>query len=149
MSGGDALANQIIPVVGSVCFKGDQVLLIQRGKSPYKGRWSLPGGHIEPGERAADAALRELAEETSIDAELIGLIDVVDGIFKPRGSELPAKHYLYVEYACRWTQGEPKAGDDAAAARFFDPLELGDLDLMPDVTRIISLARPLVQVTSG
>ena len=63
------------PAVGVVCLKGDEVLLIRRGTPPRQGEWSLPGGRIEPGERLADAALRELREETDVEAELIGLIE--------------------------------------------------------------------------
>ena len=58
-----------IPAVGVVCFRGDDVLLIKRGAPPRAGEWSLPGGRIEFGERAADAALRELREETGWQAQ--------------------------------------------------------------------------------
>ena len=102
-----------VPAVGVVCLKGDAVLLIRRGTPPRQGEWSLPGGRIEPGERLAEAALRELREETSVEAELIGLIDVVDGLF-PEAD----KHYVLIDYAAIWTSGEPTAGDDAAEAIF-------------------------------
>ena len=106
-----------VPAVGVVCLKGDAVLLIRRGTPPRQGEWSLPGGRIEPGERLAEAALRELREETGVEAELIGLIDVVDGLFPEAG-----RHYVLIDYAAIWTGGEPVAGDDAAEATFF-PLE--------------------------
>ncbi len=106
-----------VPAVGVVCLRGDDVLLIRRGTPPRQGEWSLPGGRLEPGERLADAALRELREETGVDAELIGLIDVVDGLFPEAG-----RHYVLIDYAAIWTSGEPVAGDDAAEAVFF-PLE--------------------------
>ena len=79
-------AREPVPAVGTVCFKGEDVLLIQRGTKPLKGDWSLPGGRIEPGERSADAALRELHEETCVEARIAGLVDVVDGIFHSRTS---------------------------------------------------------------
>ena len=47
------------PAVGIVCIRGEEVLLIRRGTPPKQGEWSIPGGRIEPGERAKDAALRE------------------------------------------------------------------------------------------
>ena len=102
-----------VPAVGVVCLRGDEVLLIRRGTPPRMGEWSLPGGRIEPGERAADAALRELREETSVEARILGLIDVVDGIFPDVG-----RHYVLIDYVAEWTAGEPVAGDDAAEAIF-------------------------------
>jgi len=60
------------------------VLLIRRGKPPRLGEWSLPGGRIEWGERAEAAALRELREETAVEGAILGLLDVVDGLFGER-----------------------------------------------------------------
>lgn len=108
-----------VPTVGVVCFKGDRVLLIKRGTAPRLGQWSLPGGRIEWSESVTDAALRELKEETGVDAELTGLLDVVDGVFTSRETGETTRHYVMIDYAARWTAGEPVAGDDAADARFF------------------------------
>ena len=65
---------------GMVCFRGDQVLLIKRGKAPRLGEWSIPGGHVEWGETTAEAAMREVMEETGIEAEALDLIEVIDAI---------------------------------------------------------------------
>jgi 8-oxo-dGTP diphosphatase len=126
-----------VPGVGVVCLRGDQVLLIQRGKPPREGEWSLPGGRIEWGERAVVAALRELKEETGVDAELVGLIDVVDGVFESRQSGDIWAHYVLVDYAARWVSGEPVAGDDARAARFVPLSELHQVELWSETRRII------------
>jgi 8-oxo-dGTP diphosphatase len=101
------------PAVGVVCFRGDEVLLIRRGRPPRVGQWSLPGGRIEPGERAIDAGLRELMEETGVTAEILGLVDVVDGLFPAED-----RHYVLIDYAARWITGEPRPGDDAVEALF-------------------------------
>lgn len=102
-----------VPTVGVVCLRGDEVLLIKRGNPPRQGQWSLPGGRLEWGETLQAGALRELAEETGCQAEILGLVDVIDGVMTTR-------HYIMIDYAARWTAGEPVAGDDAADARFFN-----------------------------
>jgi 8-oxo-dGTP diphosphatase len=132
-----------IAAVGVVCLRGDDVLLIRRGTPPLEDSWSLPGGRIEWGERAADAALRELREETGCSAEIVGLIDVVDGLLSRRGAadEPPWGHYVLIDYAARWTGGEPIAGDDAREACFFAAAELDALELWSETRRIIAAAR--------
>lgn len=140
----DAPPRSPIAAAGIVCFRGEDVLLVRRGAPPLEDAWSLPGGRIEWGERAADAALRELKEETGCTAELIGLIDVVDAVFTRRSNEdAPWGHYVLIDYAARWTEGEPVAGDDAREARFFTLAELGALDLWSETRRIIDAARRL------
>ena len=124
-----------IPAVGIVCLRGDEVLLIRRGTPPRQGEWSLPGGRIEPGERAIDAALRELREETGVEAEITGLIDVVDGVFPEAGS-----HYVLIDYAARWLSGEPLAGDDALEARFVALDAVEALIDWSETLRIIGMA---------
>ncbi|HEY5412946.1 MAG TPA: NUDIX domain-containing protein [Caulobacteraceae bacterium] len=125
------------PCAGVVCLRpgtdGPDVLLIRRGKPPRLGEWSLPGGHIEWREPAVDAALRELKEETGVEAELLGLLDVVDGLFGD-------SHYLLVDYAARWISGEVQAGDDAAEAAFWPAAEAIGLVQWSETRRIIALA---------
>lgn len=132
-----------VAAVGIVCLRENDVLLIRRGAPPFAGEWSLPGGRIEWGERSADAALRELKEETDCDAELLGLIDVIDGVMADPGE--PARwHYILIDYAARWTGGTPRGGDDALEARFFTPEEVTALNLWSETRRIIEAARAMV-----
>jgi 8-oxo-dGTP diphosphatase len=121
-----------------VCLRDDQVLLIRRGRPPRRGAWSLPGGRLEWGETAVACALRELGEEAGVEAEVLGLLDVVDGWF-PAGGGDEERHYLLVDYAARWRSGEPRAGDDASDARFF-PIEEALALVEWDETRRIILA---------
>lgn len=135
-------AKAPVAAVGVVCMRGDDVLLVRRGKPPLEDEWSLPGGRIEWGERAADAALRELKEETGCDAELIGLIDVVDAVLSRRAGDVsPWGHYVLIDYAARWTGGEPIPADDARDARFFAKEEIEALGLWSETLRIIEAAR--------
>lgn len=124
-----------VPCVGVICLRGDEVLLIRRGTPPRQGEWSLPGGRIEPGERAVDAALRELREETGVEARITGLVDVVDGLFPEAG-----RHYVLIDYAAEWVSGEPVAGDDALEARFVALAQIGTLIDWPETQRVIRMA---------
>ncbi|MCT1765820.1 NUDIX domain-containing protein [Brevibacterium casei] len=104
-----------------------RVLLVQRGRNPDKGRWSVPGGKCEPGESFAEAAAREAYEETGlrveIGRELWSLtIPIGDGV-----------EYDVHDFAATVTGGELSAGDDAAEARWFAEAELDALDLTHDL----------------
>lgn len=136
--------NHPVPTVGVVCLRGAEVLLIRRGTPPRLNQWSLPGGRLEWGETLEVAALRELKEETGVEAELLGLIDVVDGVFPARpsldgkgGGEI-TRHYVLIDYAARWTGGEPVAGDDAAEARFVSQDEAMALVEWDETRRVIA-----------
>lgn len=133
------------PAVGTVCFKGDDVMLIRRGTPPLAGDWSLPGGRIEFGEGAEAAALRELHEETGITARIAGLVDVVDAIFTSRTTGEVTRHYLLFDYVALWTSGEPVAGDDADHAEWVLPERLATLQLWEETRRVIGAARRIVQ----
>lgn len=129
-----------VPCVGVVCLRGDEVLLIRRGTPPRLGQWSLPGGRLEWGETLEVAALRELKEETGVDAQLTGLLDVVDGVFPARPGGEITRHYVLIDYAARWTRGEPVAGDDAAEARFVSRDEAMAMVEWDETRRVIAQA---------
>lgn len=129
-----------VPTVGVVCLRGEEVLLIKRGTPPRLGQWSVPGGRLEWGETLQGAALRELKEETGVDAELLGLIDVIDGVFPARRGGEITRHYVLIDYAARWTGGEPVAGDDAAEARFVSRQEAMTLVEWEETRRVIAEA---------
>jgi 8-oxo-dGTP diphosphatase len=119
------------PTVGVICFRGDEVLLIKRGKPPRHGDWSIPGGRLEWHEPVQACALRELKEETGVRAELLGLVDVIDGFF---GDE---RHYVLIDYAARWLEGEPRAGDDAVEACFVPVAEAIERVEWPKTKQVI------------
>jgi len=135
------MTQQPVPAVGVVVLRGDEVLLVRRGTPPRLGQWSLPGGRIEWGETAEAAALRELKEETGVEAQLLGLIEVVDALFTSRTSGETTRHYILIDFAARWISGEPVAGDDAAEARFVRHSEVAGLVEWSETVRIIEAAR--------
>jgi 8-oxo-dGTP diphosphatase len=125
-------------------FRNGEVLIAERGKGSLRGRWSLPGGHIEPGERASEAARREVREETGIDAAILGLVDVHDVILdRPDGGL--AAHYVIAVYYGHWIAGEPVAAADCADARFVALDSLGEYALTPGAAEIIVRASRLIE----
>lgn len=128
--------------VGLVVFKADQVLLIKRGKPPITHEWSIPGGAQDLGETVREAALRELMEETAIEAEILGLIDVVDAVrHDDEGRVL--FHYTLVDFAAEWRGGKPLAGDDVVEAHWIDLAKIDALGLWTETVRIIREAEKL------
>lgn len=99
-------------------FRGNEILLVKRGPSGARpGLWSLPGGHIEPGETAADAAAREVFEETGIVTRIVGVVGIHDALIRNTDGLLTA-HYVIAVHAGRYVSGEALAASDAAEARF-------------------------------
>lgn len=108
--------------VGAVIFRGEDVLLVRRGKPPFLGAWSIPGGGLRFGETLEAATLREVREETGIEAALRGFLGVFELLPDADGEAASTRHVVLVDYWGEWREGAPVAGDDAAEAGFF-PLE--------------------------
>ena len=138
------------PRVGAsaAIFRDRDILLIQRGKGAYSGLWSLPGGHVEPGETVSAAAAREVAEETGVTARILGLVDVHDVIHRDAGGSLSAHYVLAVHYGA-WLAGEAVAASDARAAQFFPLDGLAALPMTPEAKDLIAQASGLFRGASG
>jgi ADP-ribose pyrophosphatase YjhB (NUDIX family) len=110
--------------VGAVVLKGDRVLLVERGREPLAGWWSLPGGVVEVGEFLHDALLREVREETGLEVRIEAQVVVYERIM-PDAEGRPEYHYVLVDYLCRPTGGTLKAGDDVSRCAWVTRDELG------------------------
>ncbi len=126
--------------VGVVVWKGGRVLLIRRGKSPMRGRWSLPGGRQELGETVRETAMREVREETGVEIRLGALLDVVDTIRRDESGAVTLQ-YTLVDFDADWIAGEPAAASDAEHAEWADPDALAPYGLWSETLRIIALSR--------
>ena len=113
-----------IPCVGAIVRDGaGRLLLIKRGHDPEAGKWSLPGGRIEPGETDAQALVREMREETGLTVlpgPLLGAVERPG----PGGSIIDIR-----DYAATVTGGTLAAGDDAADARWVAAADVPRLPL--------------------
>jgi len=117
------MAELRVPCVGAILTDGELILLIRRGHEPEAGRWSLPGGRIEPGETDQQALVREVREETGLEVTAGRLVGAVDRA-SPGGRVLAIR-----DYAATITGGTLAAGDDADDARWFSTRELPSLPL--------------------
>ena len=109
-----------------------RLLLVQRGRPPFKGRWGLPGGFCEWKETTEHCCAREAHEETGLRVKVGHLLGVYsDPKRDPRG------HNVTVLYEARPVKGTAKGGDDAADARWFTPKELSKISFAFDHEKII------------
>ncbi|MFN3743429.1 MAG: NUDIX hydrolase [Hyphomicrobiaceae bacterium] len=127
------------PAASAVVFRGASVLIVERGKGALPGTWSLPGGHIEPGETARGAAARELFEETGLRVTLKGLVDVHDAIIRNGEGELTA-HYVLSVFWGQSAEGVPIAASDVRDARFVPISDLDRYRMTPGAQAIIRRA---------
>ncbi|MBN1546727.1 MAG: NUDIX hydrolase, partial [Syntrophaceae bacterium] len=102
-----------LPVVSAIVVKDRRILLVKRGKAPYKGLWCLPTGFAETGESIEDAALRELEEEAGIKGNILGLVDV-DSCTNYFYGDL-----IFVTFEIEHSNGELRYGDDTVAVKYF------------------------------
>jgi 8-oxo-dGTP diphosphatase len=130
------------PAASAVVFRDATVLIVERGKGALPGTWSLPGGHIEPGETARAAAAREVNEETGLTVTLNGLVDVHDAIIRNGDGELTA-HFVLSVFWGRSEEGTPTAATDVRDARFVPVSDLDSYRMTPGAQAMIRRAYEL------
>jgi 8-oxo-dGTP diphosphatase len=114
--------------VGALIFDGGRILLVERGREPLKGYWSLPGGVVETGERLQDAVRREVREETGLEVEVVELLEVFERIMRDDAG-LAEYHFVLMDYVCRPVGGVLCASDDASRVAWFGPDEIEGLKI--------------------
>jgi len=128
-----------LPGVLAMVVKDGKVLLVERGRDPDRGKWGFPGGLVETGETAAEAAIRELREETGVAAEPGPVLDVFDVITHDEAGRV-RYHFLLSAVLCRWVSGDGVAADDAEKVGWFTPEETRALPVSRNLPRLIEAA---------
>lgn len=125
--------------VGGVIIHEERALIVQRGKPPRQGEWTVPGGMLEVGETLRSGAEREVLEETGLVVKAGEVLDVFDSIHRdPNGRT--QYHYVLVDFLCTWVEGELKAASDVAQARWIAREELDSMPLIGFTAHVIKKA---------
>jgi ADP-ribose pyrophosphatase YjhB (NUDIX family) len=122
--------------VGAIILDGDRVLMAERGKEPLKGWWSLPGGLVETGESLAQAVRREVREETGLEIEPAGVVDIFERIMRDAAGA-PEYHYVLIDYMCRIAGGALCAGDDVSRVEWVRRRDLPRLQITEGTLAVI------------
>ncbi|MGR3760501.1 NUDIX hydrolase [Roseobacteraceae bacterium NS-SX3] len=138
-------ARPVLGALAVVCHRirgEDRVILVQRRNAPNAGWWGFPGGHVELGETALEAAARELREETGVAARPVEYLTNVDAILRAPGGAVE-RQYLLTAVLCEYQGGEPVADDDALQAAWLpvSGLERRGLELLDQVAEVARLAQ--------
>ena len=136
--------DQPIIGVGAIIFRGDQVLLIQRGQEPSLGQWSIPGGAVVVGETLEAAVKREVLEETHLEVQVLTLVKVLERVFRDSDGRV-AYHYVLVDFLCQYLAGELRSDSDAQDTRFVSLQDLSAYGIAPVTLDVISRADRLRQ----
>jgi 8-oxo-dGTP diphosphatase len=129
--------------VGAVVFNGGRILLIERGKEPLKGWWTVPGGLVETGERLEAAVRRETLEETGLRVKPVA----VAALFQRIMPDLEGRtefHYVIVDFLCELEAGTVQAASDVADAGWFTLEETKRLKMAPGTPGVLDSALALL-----
>jgi len=119
-----------------VVFNEGRVLLVRRGKAPSKGLWAIPGGSVELGESLQEAAEREILEEAGIVVKAREPVCTFDVIERDDAGRVRF-HYVIVDLAADYLDGDLRSGDDALEARWVSPGELETLTVNERTRRLL------------
>lgn len=135
--------TMIRPVLcaSAATFRGGKLLIARRTKPPFL--WSLPGGAVEWGETLAQAAAREVREETGVEAEIVGYAGYSEVMLKNEKGNV-FDHFVVIAFAARWRAGEAKTGPEASAVEWVNPARLGDYEVTEGLSGIVEAARKLI-----
>ncbi|MCC6948181.1 MAG: NUDIX hydrolase [Bradyrhizobiaceae bacterium] len=135
--------NRPVLAASAACFRDGRLLLVRRALPPRL--WTLPGGRVELGETAADAARRELREETGVEAEIAGFAGYRE-MMLPDGAGGVGRHFVILAFAARWLAGEAKANEqELAALEWIEPGALGGYETTDGLAEIVEAAARILR----
>jgi ADP-ribose pyrophosphatase len=147
----------IVAVGAAVCRDG-RVLIVQRGKPPSKGVWTVPGGAVDLGETMRQAAAREVQEECGIQIAVGEVVGILDNIIRAPSGQPPTKrhlpgqgpaeilyHYAIVDFAAKYVSGDLTPSDELMDAAWVHPTELDAYQVPAKAQKVLLKAIALYQ----
>ncbi len=140
----EALMNRRYPEyplvgVGAIIFREDKVLLVQRGKEPAYGKWSIPGGLVELGESLETAVRREVAEEVNLDVRVKNLVAALDRVMPDSAGKIEY-HYILLDFICESGDEEPAPASDVMDCVFASLNDLSRFNMTTGTEKVIRRA---------
>jgi 8-oxo-dGTP diphosphatase len=129
--------------VGAIVIDGRRVLLVERGREPLRGYWSLPGGVLEVGEKLAEGVQRETREETGLEIEPVTVVEIFERILRDAAGSCEY-HYVLVDYLCRPVGGELSAADDVSRVEWVERGRLSEYKITEGTVPVIEKAFDLL-----
>ena len=125
--------------VSAAIFRGGRVLIVRRAQPPAHGLYTLPGGGVELGETLADAAVREVREETGLEIEPLALAGYRQVIARDDAGRIE-RHFVILPFAARWIAGDVSLNEELAEAHWLAPSELSGLKTTEGLADIVAAA---------
>lgn len=113
--------------------------MVERGKQPMKGYWSLPGGILELGEKLADGIRREVLEETGLQVDPLSVFEIFERIM-PDAEGRTEYHYVLIDYVCRVAGGVLGAASDVSDAAWMRREKLGEVKITEGTLAVVERA---------
>jgi 8-oxo-dGTP diphosphatase len=128
--------------VGAVIFRHGKILLVERGREPFKGYWSLPGGALEVGETLECGVAREVKEETGLEVTPVAIVGIFERLILDEQGR-PEYHYVLIDFLCRARPGKLEPASDVPRAEWVRLMDLADYRLTDGVLEAIGKALKL------
>ena len=139
--------NYPIISAGGVIIIDGKILMIKRRNEPEAGKWTIPGGAINIGERIKDGLKREIFEETGLCVDVKKLLDIMEKIIKDNQGKIKY-HYLIADYLCEYVSGDINASSDALEAKLISSDDIDKFELCDGTKGIIEMALDYIKKES-
>lgn len=143
-----------IPAVGAIILDEEHVLLIQRGQAPAKGKWTIPGGVVEPGESPEDALIREIREECHLEITIQSIVQIINRVMRDEQGKIKY-HYIILDYLAHCQAGQSchefpaKPGSDVMNALWVPLKNIANYDVTEGLIDVINAAVELQNLNNS